>query len=72
MGDQPGSSFRDLTSEDKSAQKRLVLTKVRRKDWCWSVRVVYVLEKLSDVSELGLVEAGRYTIQLVIVHFFGQ
>ena len=33
MGDWPGSSSRVRTSEDK----------VRRKDWCWSVRVVYIL-----------------------------
>jgi hypothetical protein len=32
--DRPGSSFRVRTSEDK----------VRRKDLCWSVRAVYVLE----------------------------
>ena len=51
MGDRPRSSSRLHTSEDK----------VCRKDWCWSVRADYVLEKLQDVSELGLVEAGRYT-----------
>ena len=34
MGDRPGSSSRMRTSEDK----------VCRKDWCWSVRTVYVLE----------------------------
>ena len=34
--------------------------KVRRKDWCWSVRRVYVLRKLSDVSGPSLEEAGRY------------
>ena len=51
MGDRPGSSFRVRMSEDK----------VRRKDWCWSVRVVLVLVKLPDVSGPGLVEAGRYT-----------
>ena len=33
---------------------------MRGKDWCWSVRAVYVLGKLSDVSEPGLEEAGRY------------
>ena len=38
------------TSEDK----------VRRKDLCWSVKVVYVLDKLPDVSGPGLGEAGRY------------
>ena len=38
------------TSEDK----------VRRKDLCWSVRAVYILQKLSDVSGPGLGEAGRY------------
>ena len=50
MGDRPGSSSRVRMSEDK----------VRRKDWCWSVRVVLVLVKLPDVSGPGLVEAGRY------------
>ena len=38
------------TSEDK----------VRRKDLCWSVRVVYVLDKLPDVSGPDLGEVGRY------------
>jgi hypothetical protein len=33
---------------------------VRRKDLCWSVRAVYVLEKRPDVSGPGLEEAGRY------------
>ena len=50
MGDRPESSSRVRTSEDK----------VCRKDMCWSVRVVYVLVKLPDVSEPGLGEAGRY------------
>ena len=53
MGDRPGSSARVRTSEDK----------VRRKDLCWSVRAVYVLEKLPDVSGPGLGEAGRYSDQ---------
>ena len=55
MCDRPGSSSRVRTSEDK----------VRRKDMCWSVRIVYVLESLPDVSGPGLPglgEAGRYTI----------
>ena len=34
--------------------------KVRRKDWCWSVRAVYILGKLSDVSGPSLEEAGSY------------
>ena len=34
--------------------------KVRRKDRCWSVRAVYILVKLPDVSGPGLIEAGRY------------
>ena len=38
------------TSEDK----------VRRKDLCGSVRAVYVLGKLSDVSGPSLGEVGRY------------
>ena len=33
---------------------------MRRKDLCWSVRAVYILEKLSDVSGHGLGEAGCY------------
>jgi hypothetical protein len=52
MGDQPGSSSRVRMSEDK----------VHRKDLCWSMRVVYVLEKRSDVSGSGLEEAGRYNM----------
>ena len=36
--------------------------KVRRKDLCGSMRAVYVLEKLLDVSGPGLVEAGRYRV----------
>jgi hypothetical protein len=51
MGDRPESSSRVLTSENK----------VRRKDLCWSVRTVYVLEKRPDVSGPGLEEAGRYS-----------
>ena len=39
---------------------RMSEDKVRRKDWCWFVRAVYVLGKLSDVSGPGLEEAGRY------------
>ena len=54
MGDRPGSSSRVCMSEDK----------VRRKDLCGSVRAVYVLEKLLDVSRPGLVEVGRYTHRL--------
>jgi hypothetical protein len=34
--------------------------KVYRKDLCGSVRAVYVLEKLPNVSGPGLVEAERY------------
>ena len=54
MGDQPGSPSRVRTSEDK----------VRRKDLCGPVRAVYVLEKLPDVSEPSLVEAGRYIVDI--------
>jgi hypothetical protein len=50
MGDRPKSPFQVRMSEDK----------VRKKDLCGSVRAVYVLEKLPDVSGPGLVEAGRY------------
>jgi hypothetical protein len=44
MGDRPGSPSWVRTSEDK----------VRKKDLCGSVRAVYILEKLSDVSGLSL------------------
>jgi hypothetical protein len=37
-----------------------VRTKCAKKDLCGSMRAVYILEKLSDVSGLGLIEAGRY------------
>ena len=50
MGDRPRSPSRVRMSEDK----------VHRKDLCGSVRAVYVLEKLPDVSGSGLVEVGRY------------
>ena len=33
---------------------------MRKKDWCWSARAVYVLGKLSDVSGASLEEVGRY------------
>ena len=52
MGDQPGSPSRVCMSEDK----------VRRKDLCGSVRAVYVLEKLPDVSRPDLVEARCYRV----------
>ena len=52
MGDRSGSLSRVRMSEDK----------VRRKDLCGSMRAVYVLEKLLDVSGPGLVEAGRYRV----------
>jgi hypothetical protein len=51
MGDRPRSPSRVCTIDDK----------VRGQDLCGSVRAVYVLEKLSDVSGPGLVEAGRYS-----------
>ena len=50
MGDRSRNLSRVRTSEDK----------VRRKDLCGSVRAVYVLEKLPDVSGPGLIEVGRY------------
>jgi hypothetical protein len=50
MGDRSESHSQVCTSEDK----------VCRKDLCGSVRVVYVLEKLPDVSGPSLVEAGCY------------
>ena len=54
MGDRPGSYSR--MSEDK----------VCRKDMCWSVRIVCVLVKLSDVSGTGLWEAGCYNSYLYV------
>jgi hypothetical protein len=54
MGDRPGNPSRVRTSEDK----------VRRKDLCGSVRAVYVLEKLADVSGPSFVEARRYRMVL--------
>jgi hypothetical protein len=51
MGDRSGSPSRVCTSEDR----------VRRKDLCGSVRAVYIIEKLPDVSESDLVKTGRYT-----------
>ena len=53
MGDRPGSSSWVRTSEDK----------VRRKDKCWSVRAIYILVKLPDVSGPSLGEVGRYSEQ---------
>jgi len=50
MGDRPRSTFQVHTSEDKCVQK----------DWCWSVRTDYILEKLPDVSGPGIVEAEHY------------
>jgi hypothetical protein len=50
MGDRPKSPSWVRMSEDK----------VRRKDLCGSVRAVYVLEKLPDLSGPGPVEAGCY------------
>jgi hypothetical protein len=37
---------------------------VRRKDLCWSVWAVYILEKLPDVSGPSLEEVGRYRMVL--------
>ena len=54
MGDRPRSPSLVLMSEDK----------VCRKDLCGSVRAVYVLEKLPDVSGPGLIEVGRYKLIL--------
>ena len=45
------------TSEDK----------VHRKDLCGSVRLVYVLEKLPDVSGPSLKEVGRYNILIILI-----
>jgi len=56
MGDRPESSSQMRMSEDK----------VCTKDLCWSVRAVYVLYKLPDVSGPGLREAGRFTIPINI------
>ena len=50
MGVRPESSSRMCTSEDR----------VYRKDLCWSLRAVYVLQKLPDVSGPSLEETRRY------------
>ena len=50
MGDRPGNYSRVRTSEDK----------VCRKDMCWSVRIVCILVKPTDVSGPDLGEARRY------------
>ena len=52
MGDRSGNLSQVRTSEDK----------VRTKDLCGSVRAVYVLEKLPDVSGPSLIDAGRYRL----------
>ena len=54
MGDRPGSPSWVRMSEDK----------MRRKDLCGSVRAVYVLEKLPDVSGPSLIEARHYRMVL--------
>ena len=43
--------------------------KVCRKDLCWSVRAVYVLDKLPDVKGPGLEEVGCYTSKVERLHF---
>jgi hypothetical protein len=48
-----GKSFSGAHEWGQSAQQRLLC--------CESVRVVYVLEKLPDVSGTSLIEAGRYS-----------
>jgi hypothetical protein len=50
MGDRPKSHSRVRTSEDK----------VRRKNLCGSIRTVYILEKLPNVSGPSLVETRHY------------
>ena len=50
MGDRPGNSSLVHTSEE-----------VCKKYLCWSVRAVYVQEKLSDVSGNGLGEDAEAT-----------
>jgi len=52
MSDRPESYFRVRTSEDK----------VCRKDWCWSVRAVYVLKTVR--CKLARPRGGG-TLQLV-------
>jgi hypothetical protein len=59
MGDRPGIPSRVRMREDK----------VHGKDLCESMRAVYVLEKLSDVSGLGLEEAGRYRTRALVRYY---
>jgi hypothetical protein len=49
-----------VTDRGVLSRVRMSENKVRRKDLCGSVKVIYVLEKLQDVSGPSLVEAGRY------------
>jgi len=37
-------------------------------NWCWSVRVVYVLKKLPDVSGPSLEEVRRYIEASSLLH----
>jgi hypothetical protein len=60
MGDRPRNSSWVRTSEDK----------VRRKDLCGSMRAVYVLEKLRDVSGPNLEEAERYSVHYLELPLF--
>ena len=59
MGDRSGSLSQVRMSEDK----------VCRKDLCGSMRAVYVLEKLPDVSGPSLVDAGHYNIDILQLKF---
>jgi hypothetical protein len=52
------------TSLNKLIFLRTSEDKVRRKDLCGSVRTVYILKKLPNVSGPDLVEAGRYRMVL--------
>jgi hypothetical protein len=47
--------------------KKMSENKVRKKNWCCSVRADYVLEKLTDVSEPGLIEAEHYIRQFILL-----
>ena len=49
-----------------------VRTKCAEKTKCWSVRTDYILEKLPDVSGLGLVEAGRYMLAQGVIFLQGR
>jgi len=52
---------------ESSSWVRMSEDKVRKKDWCCSVRAIYVLQKLLDISRPDLVEAERYNVYFIVL-----